>query len=58
MSNLVKEIKEHENEACNNFEFSEAIAIMREPVELTEKLMLAFTLGYMRATDKEKEALQ
>lgn len=41
-------IKEHQDKAGELFEFSEVIAIMRE------KLLLAFTLGYMKAKEVEE----
>lgn len=53
--NFIETIKNNEATACELFEFSEVIAIMREPGEVTEKLALAFTLGFMRGSETVKE---
>lgn len=50
----IETIKEHQDKAGELFEFSEVIAIMRENGELSEKLLLAFTLGYMKAREVEE----
>ena len=54
MSNKVytiETIKEHQDEAAELFKFGEAKEILQSDGELTEKLALAFTLGYMKARE-------
>ena len=49
-TNIIETIKQHQDAAAEHFAFGEASAIIQSDGELTEKLALAFTLGYMRGS--------
>ena len=55
-TNIIEIIKQHQDAATEAVTFGELAEILKTDGELTEKLALAFTLGYMRGSEKREEA--
>lgn len=55
-TNIIETIKQHQDAATEAVTFGELAEILKTDGELTEKLALAFTLGYMRGSEKREEA--
>lgn len=54
-TNIIEIIKQHQDAACEAVTFGELGEILKTDGELTEKLALAFTLGYMRGSERVEE---
>lgn len=53
---IINEIKQHQERATEAATFGELAAILKTDGEIMDKLALAFTLGYMRGSEKREEA--
>lgn len=54
-TNIIEIIKQHQDAATEAVTFGEFAEILKIDGELTEKLALAFTLGYMRGSERVEE---